>query len=80
MLYPMEDSPPMFDAAMPVLAVTETTDVFLEYFLRRAAMIARSNKDLPEPVIATTGQPGWSTRNSYGGTVDRTRGAPHGVL
>ncbi len=51
----------MFDAAMPVLAVTETTDVFLEYFLRRAAMIARSNKDLPEPVSATTGQSGWPT-------------------
>ena len=39
----------MFEAAIPVLAVTEMTEVFLEYFRRRAVMIARKSKDLPEP-------------------------------
>ena len=39
----------MFDAAIPVLAVTEITEVFFEYFLCSAEMIARSNRDLPVP-------------------------------
>ncbi len=39
----------MFEAAMPVLAVTEITDLFFEYFLRRAVIMAWSSKDLPEP-------------------------------
>ena len=45
----MPNLPPMFDAAIPVLAVTEITEVFFEYFLRRAEMIEQSNSDLPVP-------------------------------
>ena len=45
----MPNLPPMFDAAIPVLAVTEITEVFFEYFLRRAEMIEQSNRDLPAP-------------------------------
>ena len=40
----------MLDAAMPVLAVTETTETFLEYFFRRAEIMARNNSDLPVPM------------------------------
>ena len=49
-----EVPPPIFDAAIPVLAVIETTDVFLEYFFLRAEMMARSNRDFPEPMRKTT--------------------------
>ena len=45
----MPNLPPMFDAAIPVLAVTEITEVLFEYFLRRAEMIEQSNSDLPVP-------------------------------
>jgi len=42
----------MLDAAIPVLAVTDTTSGFLAYFLRRAVMIAFNSRDLPVPVFA----------------------------
>ena len=38
-------------AAIPVLAVTDTASGLPAYFLRRAAMIARSKRDLPVPAI-----------------------------
>lgn len=41
--------PPMLDAAMPVLAVTETCSGFFACFLRNPAMIARRSSDLPVP-------------------------------
>ena len=41
--------PPIFEAAIPVLAVTETTAGFFACFFFRAAMIARSNNDFPVP-------------------------------
>ena len=40
--------PPIFEAAIPVLAVTETTPGFLCFFLR-VAMMARSSSDFPVP-------------------------------
>lgn len=44
------DVPPMFMAAIPVLAVIETSSSFLPLcFLRRAAMIALSRSDFPVP-------------------------------
>ena len=39
----------MFDAAIPVLAVTETTAGFFACFFLRAAIIARSSNDFPVP-------------------------------
>ena len=39
----------MFEAAIPVLAVTETTAGFFACFFLRAAMIARSSNDFPVP-------------------------------
>lgn len=44
-----ESLPPMFDAAIPVLAVTEMTSGFLECFLRSAEIIALSSRDFPVP-------------------------------
>jgi len=51
-VFVIENLPPMLDAAIPVLAVTDTTSGFLAYFLRRAVMIALKSKDLPVPVFA----------------------------
>jgi len=39
----------MFEAAIPVLAVTETTAGFFACFFLRAAIIARSSSDFPVP-------------------------------
>ena len=39
----------MLDAAIPVLAVTEITAWFFEYFFLRLEMMARNSNDLPEP-------------------------------
>lgn len=39
----------MFDAAMPVLAVTEIASGSFAYFFRSAEIIALSNSDLPVP-------------------------------
>ena len=44
-----EGVPPIFEAAIPVLAVTETTAGFFTCFFLRAAMIARSRSDFPVP-------------------------------
>ena len=41
--------PPMFEAAIPVLAVTETTAGFFACFFLRDAIIARSSSDFPVP-------------------------------
>lgn len=41
--------PPMFCAAMPVLAQIARHSVFLAYFFLRACMIALSSNDLPVP-------------------------------
>ena len=43
------DRPPMLDAAIPVLAVMDTASGLPPCFLRRAAIIARSRRDLPVP-------------------------------
>ena len=45
----LKNAPPMFEAAIPVLAVTETTAGFFACFFLRAAMIARSSSDFPVP-------------------------------
>ena len=45
----VKNVPPMFEAAIPVLAVTETTPGFFTCFFLRAAMIARSSNDFPVP-------------------------------
>ena len=39
----------MFEAAIPVLAVTETTAGFFACFFLRAAIIARRSSDFPVP-------------------------------
>lgn len=44
-------APPMLDAAIPVLAVTEIASGFFACFLRRAEIIARSSNDFPVPAI-----------------------------
>ena len=45
----VKNIPPMFEAAIPVLAVTETTSGFFMCFFLRVAMIARSSNDFPVP-------------------------------
>lgn len=45
----IEISPPIFEAAMPVLAVMEITEVFFEYLCRSPEMIWRNNSDFPVP-------------------------------
>ena len=39
----------MLDAAIPVLAVTEITAWFFEYFFFKPDMMARNSSDFPEP-------------------------------
>jgi hypothetical protein len=46
--------PPIFEAAIPVLAVTETTAGFFVCFFLREAIIARSKSDFPVPVQPKT--------------------------
>ena len=45
----VKNVPPIFEAAIPVLAVTETTPGFFICFFLSAAMIARRSSDFPVP-------------------------------
>ena len=45
-----DDWPPIFDAAIPVLAVTDTASFCPVRLFRKADMIARRSKDFPVPV------------------------------
>lgn len=58
--------PPMFEAAMPVLAVTETAPFFFACFFRSAVIMARRRRDFPVP-ITNAGR----KREVSGGHVNR---------
>jgi len=45
----VKNVPPMFEAAIPVLAVTEMTPGFFTCFFLRVAMIVWSSNDFPVP-------------------------------
>lgn len=55
-----ENIPPMFEAAIPVLAVTDTAVDCFAYFFLRATMMAWSSSDFPVPGrCESTGVRGW---------------------